>query len=65
MFIHEFDLPRIHNAALLAEAEEERLGRLARQARQPRPLAIRTVARFALVVGVPILLVVHALPMAV
>jgi hypothetical protein len=62
MFIHEFDLPRIHNAALLAEAEEERLGRLARQ---PRPLAIRTVARFALVVGVPILLVVHALPMAV
>ena len=64
MLIHEFDLARIHNAALLAEAEE-RLGRIARPARQHRPLAIRTVARFALVVGVPVLLVVRVLTLAV
>ena len=65
MLIHEFDLARIHNAALLAEADEERFGRLARPARQTRPLAIRTVARLALVVGVPVLLVVRVLTLAV
>jgi hypothetical protein len=62
MLIHEFDLARIHNSALLAEVDEERLARIAQSARRPRAHATSSVARVALIVQTAVAVAVRALP---
>jgi len=62
MPIHDLDLARIHIADLMAEAERERLVGLARQAREPRTIAVRPLARLAAITAVAIVLAIRALP---
>jgi hypothetical protein len=65
MLVHEFDLARIHNAARMAEADEERLARIARSARPRRTFAVPTVARFVLGAGTVALVALQALPIGI
>ena len=65
MLIHEFDLARIHNAALLAKADEERLGRVAQSARPRRTFAVPTVARLVRVAGTAVVVALRALPIGI
>ena len=62
MPIHDLDLARIHIADLMAEAENERLVRQARQAREPRTLAARPLVRLAITAAIAIVLAIRALP---
>jgi hypothetical protein len=62
MLVHEFDLARIHNAARMAEAYEERLARIAQSARPRRTSAVPTIARLVLVAGAVVAVALRALP---
>jgi hypothetical protein len=62
MPIHDIDLARIHIADLLAEAENERLVRQVRQARERRTFAARPIVRLAVTAMVAIVLAIRALP---
>jgi hypothetical protein len=61
----DIDLPRIHMAELLAEAEQERLGRLARTARPSRTIPGGPVVRLAITVGFVVVLALRAIPGAI
>jgi hypothetical protein len=65
MLVHEFDLPRIHNAARMAEADEERLARIAQSARPRRAFAVPTVARLVLDAGAVAVLALRVLPIGI
>jgi len=65
MLVHEFDLARIHNAARMAEADEERLARIAQSARPRRTFAVPTVARLALVAGAVVAVALRVLPIGI
>ena len=56
------DLARLHIADLLAEAEAERLAKLARPAPQPRKFVIRRIARLAFVAAAVLVFAARALP---
>ena len=62
MPIHDLDLARIHIADLMAEAERERMARLARQDGAPRGAVARPGARAAIFVAVAIVVAIRALP---
>jgi hypothetical protein len=65
MLVHVIDLARIHNAALMAEADAERLARIAQSAR-PRPtFAVPTVARLVLVAGAVVAVALRVLPIGI
>jgi len=65
MLVHEFDLARIHNAARMAEADEERLARIAQSARPRRTFAVPTVARLVFVAGAVIAVALRVLPIGI
>ena len=65
MLVHEFDLARIHNAARLAEADEERLARIAQSARPRRTVAVPTVARLVLAAGALVIVALRVLPIGI
>ena len=65
MLVHEFDLARIHNAARMAEADEERLARIARSARPRRTFAVPAVARLVLGAGAVIAVAMRVLPIGI
>ena len=62
---HEFDLARIHNAARMAEADEERLARIAQSARPRRTVAVPTVARLVLAAGALVIVALRVLPIGI
>jgi hypothetical protein len=62
MPIHDLDLARIHIADLMAEADRERMARLARQDGAPRFAVTRPGARAAIFVAVAIVVAIRALP---
>jgi hypothetical protein len=65
MLVHEFDLARIHNAARMAEADEERLARIARSAQPRRTFAVPTVARLVLGAGTVVKVALQVLPIGI
>jgi hypothetical protein len=65
MLVHEFDLARIHNAARMAEADEERLARIAQSARPARSLGLARVARLAFVTGTVVAVAMRVLPIGI
>jgi hypothetical protein len=65
MLVHESDLARIHNAARMAEADEERLARIAQSARPRRTFAVPTVARLGLVAGTIVVVALRAAPIGI
>jgi hypothetical protein len=65
MLVHEFDLARIHNAARMAEADEERLARIAQSARPRRTFAVPTVARLVLGAGTVVMVALQVLPIGI
>ena len=65
MLVHEFDLARIHNAARMAEADEERLARIAQSARPRRTFSLPTAARLVLVAGAVVVLALRVLPIGI
>jgi hypothetical protein len=65
MLVHEFDLARIHNAERMAEADEERLARIAQSARPRRAVAVPTVARLVLVAGAVVAVALRAVPIGI
>jgi hypothetical protein len=65
MLVHEFDLARIHNAARMAEANEERLARIAQSVRPRRAFAVPTVARLAIVAGAVVAVALRVLPIGI
>ena len=65
MLVHVFDLARIHNAALMAEADAERLARIAQSPRPRRTFAVPTVARLVLVAGAVIAVALRVLPIGI
>ena len=65
MLVHEFDLARIHNAARMAEADEERLARIAQSARPRRTFAVPTVARLVLVGGAIVVVALGVVPIGI
>jgi len=62
---HEFDLARIHNAARMAEADEERLARIAQSARPRRTFAVPNVARLVLAAGSLVIVALRVLPIGI
>ena len=65
MLVHEFDLARIHNAARMAEADEERLARIAQSARPRQRFEVPTVARLVLVAGAVVAIAMRVLPIGI
>jgi hypothetical protein len=65
VLVHEFDLARIHNAARMAEADEERLARIVQSARPRRTFAVPSVARLVVVAGAVVVVALRALPIGI
>jgi class 3 adenylate cyclase len=65
MLVHEFDLARIHNAARIAEAEQERLARIAQSARPARSLGLAWVVRLAIATGTVVAVAMRVLPIGI